>query len=143
MPQQNILRNRGVIALFIALFVCLLVLAYSHGGCSGASSSAPASVVKSAVLALPSHDATKVASYFTGQAHEDMLEGLTIFYAEYETISVQNVGVNLEHQGETIATVFLAYDLTVSAYGNTNTQHYQHTVQVVKLNGRWYLNSKI
>lgn len=136
-------RNKAIVALVGAFFICFLILfATSARGCNSTADD-PTAAVKGAVAALPSRNASQVAAYFTGQAHEDMLEGLAIFYAEYETVAVSNIGVNLESKGPTIATVFVAYDLTVSAYGNSNTQHFQHKVQVVKLNGRWYLNGKI
>jgi hypothetical protein len=138
-------KRRAIGAAVVAIVISIAILIMGRG-CNISmpiDKGNPESVAKAAALSLKSGDVDKVCGYFTGAAYDQMKAGLPVFFAQWSKIDVQNVNASLVSQGDTIAVVYLSYDLKVEAYGNPNTQHIAKKVQLIKIKDVWYLNQII
>jgi hypothetical protein len=134
-----------LIGIVVILILGAFVFSCARGGCSFPTSSqgSPQAVVKSAIQSIPDRDIAKVTAYITGPAQTVTSTRLQALYQHFDSIKLGSVLVSLQSQQDAIAHVYLKYDLLIGAGSQTTTQKIELTVQVVNLDGEWYVNEPI
>jgi hypothetical protein len=116
----------------VALLVSSLI------GCSGGSG--PEDTVKNAFKAMAAMDAEKMATYFTEELREDIELGMEFAFAMVDKIKISNLKTTVSSQTDDEATVEFEFDLETTAFDETEKEHVEDSIDLVKENGKWLIS---
>lgn len=111
-------------------------------GCSGGGSG-PEATVKDMFKAMAAKNADKVGSYCTEDIREDVVSTMESAFTLIDSIKITNLKTSVASQTEDTATVDAEYDLEMKAFGQTNKEHQSDTIDLVKVDGKWLINTPI
>jgi len=111
-------------------------------GCSGGGSG-PEATVKSMFNAMAAKNADKVGSYCTEDIREDVVSTMKVTFALIDSIKITNLKTTVASQTDDTAIVDAEYDLEMKAFGETNKDHHSDTIDLVKVDGKWLINTPI
>ena len=111
-------------------------------GCSGGGSG-PEATVKSMFNAMAAKNADKVGSYCTEDIREDVVSTMKVTFALVDSIKITNLKTTVASQTDDTAIVDAEYDLEMKAFGETNKDHQSDTIDLVKVDGKWLINTPI
>jgi hypothetical protein len=93
--------------------------------------------------AMEAKNAEKVGSYCTEDTREDVVSTMKISFALFDSIKITNLKTTVVSQTEDTAAVDAEYDLEIKAFGETNKEHQSDTIDLVKVDGKWLINTPI
>jgi len=111
-------------------------------GCSGGGSG-PEATVKGMFNAMAAKNADKVGSYCTEDIREDVVSTMEFSFALVDSIKITNLKTTMASQTDDTAIVDAEYDLEMKAFGETNKDHQSDTIDLVKVDGKWLINTPI
>ena len=123
----------------LAVLAVVLLLGGSIAACGGGSESSPEDTVRGALQAMEDLDAKKMASYFVEDVREQIEEGMGYAFGLIDEVSIYNIETRVVSESEDRATVEMAFDGDVTVFGQTETEHTEDTVSLVKVNGKWLI----
>jgi len=111
-------------------------------GCSGGGSG-PEATVKSMFNAMAAKNADKVGSYCTEDIREDVVSTMKVTFALVDSIKITNLKTTVASQTDDTAIVDAEYDLEMKAFGETNKDHQSDNIDLLKVDGKWLINTPI
>ena len=111
-------------------------------GCSGGGSG-PEATVKGMIKAMAAKNADKEGSYCTEDIREDVVSTMKVTFALVDSIKITNLKTTVASQTDDTAIVDAEYDLEMKAFGETNKDHQSDTIDLVKVDGKWLINTPI
>ena len=111
-------------------------------GCGGGASG-PEATVRGAFKAMQAKDAEKMASYFTEDITQEMVDEMQATFDIFDSIKITNLKMTVTSQTEDAATIDAEWDFEVKAFGETNQEHQSDTIDLVKVNGKWLITEPI
>ncbi len=128
----------------LAILLTLLmipVLAQGVIGCGGGGGAAgnPEATVRNLLRAVESRNANAIVGYCSERPSDSELESLQRDWNEVDRVRVYNITTRVVSQNEDRATVEYECDLEITAYGETHQVHTSETENLVKKNGKWYI----
>lgn len=133
---------KKLLAILLSVLVMGLLAMFVRGGCEAPAANAPYDITLAAIQSLEAGDINETCSYFTGSSYNQMREGLQTFFI-YNDIKVSDVVVDVLEETDSIARVYIEYDLQFASMGYTDTQRITKTVRCIKSNGQWYLSTTL
>ena len=111
-------------------------------GCSGGGSG-PEATVKGMFNAMAAKNADKVGSYCTEDIREDVVSTMEASFAILDSIKITNLKTTVASQTDDTAIVDAEYDFEIKAFGETNKDHQSDSIDLVKVDGKWLINTPI
>jgi hypothetical protein len=128
---------KGWMKVFLVLgLVALLVSTVL--GCGGGSG--PEDTVRNAFKAMAAMDAEKMATYFVEDVREDVELGMEFAFAMLDKIKITNLKTTVASQTDDEATVEFEFDLETTAFDETEEEHVEDSIDLVKENGKWLIS---
>jgi hypothetical protein len=132
---------KGWLKVVLVLSLVALVSGVLIGCSSGGSG--PEATVQGMFKAMAAKNADKVGSYCTEDIREDVVSTMKISFAILDSIKITNLKTTVASQTEDTATVDAEYDLEMKAFGENNKDHQSDTIDLVKVDGKWLINTPI
>lgn len=134
---------KNFLLVIMTMAVVGLLVMFLRGGCVPTVHNTPHDITRAAIESLEEHNVDKTCSYFSGAAYNQMREGLYSFFT-YDTITVDNLVVDVLEETNTMAKVYTEYDLRYSFLDYSDTERITKTVRCVKeVDGKWYLSTTL
>ena len=111
-------------------------------GCRGGGAG-PEATVKDMFKAMAARNADKVGSYCTEDIKADVVSTMESAFKLIDSIKITNLKTSVASQTEDTATVDAEYDLEMKAFGETNKEHQSDSIDLVKVDGKWLINTPI
>jgi hypothetical protein len=124
----------------LAILAVMLLLGGSVAACGGGAG--PEDTVRGALKAMEDLDGEKMASYFVEDMREEIEDGMGFFFSMIDEIRISNLETGLVSESGDSATVEMAFDFEVAAFGETQTEHMDDMAELVKVNGKWLLHDE-
>ncbi len=122
----------------VLVLALVAVLVPSLIGCGGGSG--PEDAVRGVMNAMAAMDAEKMATYFTEEMSEDVEFGMEFAFTLVDDIKISNLKTTLVSQTGDEATVAFEFDLETEAFGETDKEHVDDTLYLVKESGKWLIS---
>jgi hypothetical protein len=122
----------------LAVLAVMLLLGGSLAACGG-EGSGPEDAVRGALKAMEDLDGEKMASYFIEDVREELAEGMEFAFALIDEVKIYNIETRVVSESGDRATVEMAFDGDVTVFGQTETEHTEDTVDLVKMDGKWLI----
>jgi hypothetical protein len=108
-------------------------------GCSGGGSG-PEDTVRNVFKAMEAKDAEKMASYFTEDISQEMVDEMQTSFDIFDSIKVKNLKTTVASQTDDTATVDYEGDFEIKVFGETSKEHQSDSIDLVKVDGKWLIN---
>lgn len=126
-----------VLVLALVALVSGVLIGCSSGG------SGPEATVQGMFKAMAAKNADKVGSYCTEDIREDVVSTMEVTFALVDSIKITNLKTTVASQTDDTAIVDAEYDFEIKAFGETNKDHQSDTIDLVKVDGKWLINTPI
>ncbi len=111
-------------------------------GCSGGGSG-PEAAVQGMFKAMEAQNADKVGSYCTEDIREDVVSTMEFTFELVDSIKITNLKTTVASQTDDTAVVDAEYDFEIKAFGETSKEHQSDSIDLVKVDGKWLINTPI
>ncbi|MCX5995948.1 MAG: nuclear transport factor 2 family protein [Chloroflexi bacterium] len=132
---------KGWLKVVLVLSLVALVSGVLIGCSSGGSG--PEATVQGMFKAMAAKNADKVGSYCTEDIREDVVSTMEASFAILDSIKITNLKTTVASQTDDTAIVDAEWDFEIKAFGETNKDHQSDTIDLVKVDGKWLINTPI
>jgi hypothetical protein len=132
---------KGWLKVVLVLSLVALVSGVLIGCSSGGSG--PEATVQGMFKAMAAKNADKVGSYCTEDIREDVVATMEASFAILDSIKITNLKTTVASQTDDTAIVDAEWDFEIKAFGETNKDHQSDTIDLVKVDGKWLINTPI
>lgn len=134
--RRVIVIGLAVVLIFFGVGTCV-----SKVGESVRMQGDPVGVVNYTIRAFASKDVEKVRANFTPIPGQTMAARMTLVFAKFDKIEVENLHCQESLRELTSARVEATYDIVVTTpSGQVAVEHYAKTIKLVLIGDKWYIN---